>query len=35
MSRSLCDVILNAAKDLSSVKEILRFAQNDNGEAAQ
>jgi hypothetical protein len=29
------DVILNAVKDLSKTREILRFAQNDNAAAAQ
>jgi hypothetical protein len=35
MSRLFCDVILNAVKDLSKTREIPRFAQNDNAEAAQ
>ncbi|MEA2714110.1 MAG: hypothetical protein QOK27_2071 [Gemmatimonadales bacterium] len=34
MSRLFCDVILNGVKDLSETREILRFAQNDNAEAA-
>jgi hypothetical protein len=35
MSPSSSDVILNAVKDPSEPREILRFAQNDNGQAAQ
>jgi hypothetical protein len=35
MSRLFCDVILNAVKDLSKAREILRSAQNDKAEAAQ